>query len=323
MEKTIHINDNGNKRVLILLSTYNGEQYLAEQLDSLLSQTYKAIDIAIRNDGSTDNTLSILSEYQKKNPRITVMNEENVGCARSFWNLLMYAKEKKDDYTWFAFCDQDDYWMEDKVAVAVNHLEQAEATGPCLYCSNLTYTDEKLNTLGLKRKYLPQTDNKAKALVESFSTGCTMVFNKALLEQATASSIENLHLHDLWVFHTCMFFGKIIYDPHPHILYRQHGNNEIGSKTTLSQQLHSKQKSIKTLRHQHVRETEARELLQAYGPQLSEEDRFLISFVATYRQHLKYRLSWLLGIRPAPKGLRMTSMIPNLFLKTRVLFGRV
>ena len=68
MEKTIHTNDNGNKRVLILLSTYNGEQYLAEQLDSLLSQTYKAIDIAIRNDGSTDNTLSILSEYQKKTP---------------------------------------------------------------------------------------------------------------------------------------------------------------------------------------------------------------------------------------------------------------
>ena len=84
-----------------------------------------------------------------------------------------------------------------------------------------------------------------------------------------------------------------------------------------------KKKSIKTLRHQHVRETEARELLQAYESQLTEEDKYLISFVATYREHLKYRLSWLLGVRPAPKGLRMTSALPNLFLKTRILFGRV
>lgn len=311
------------KRVLILLSTYDGEKYIAEQIDSLLCQSYKSIDVAIRDDGSKDGTLAILSDYEQKHNCITVIRGENVGCARSFWNLLLYAKDQNGTYDYFAFCDQDDYWLNDKIAIAIEHLEQGNYDGASLYCSNLTCTDAQLNKVGLKRNDLPDLENKVKSLVESFATGCTMVFNKALLDLATSHHVQRLHLHDLWMFHTCMFLGKIIYDPLPHILYRQHGKNEIGSKSTFSQSLRSKLKSFRTLSNQHFREIEAQELLKAYKQYLSPADIQLISFVAGYRQHILHRLCWFLNMRPAPKGLSMTHIVDNFFLKIRILLGKV
>lgn len=311
------------KRVLILLSTYNGNEYVAEQIDSLLCQSYKPIDIVIRDDGSTDDTLTVLSEYEQKYDCVTVIRGNNVGCARSFWELMIYAKTQNERYDYFAFCDQDDYWIDDKIAVAVEHLEQVRFDGACLYCSNLTYTDARLNEGGLKYKERADTENKARSLVESFATGCTMVFNKTLLDLATSHSVQHLHLHDLWMFHTCMFFGKVIYDPIPHILYRQHGENEIGAKSTFSQRLHSKMKSLRTLSNQHFREIEAQELLNAYRKRLSSTDLQLITFVAEYRQHIWHRLCWFLNVRPAPKGLSMSHAVDNFFLKIRILLGKV
>lgn len=311
------------KRVLILLSTYDGEEYVAEQIDSLLCQSYKSIDIVIRDDGSKDGTLTILSNYEQKHHCITVIRGDNVGCARSFWNLLVYAKTQSGIYDYFAFCDQDDYWLDDKISIAVEHIEKYDHDGACLYCSNLTYTDANLNKMGQKYTALPNTGDKAKSLVESFGTGCTMVFNKALLELATSHHVQRLHLHDLWMFHTSMFLGKIIYDPLPHILYRQHGKNEIGAKSTFSQRLYSKMKSLRTLSNQHFREIEAQELLNAYKCYLSPADIQLISFVAGYRTRILYRLCWFLNIRPAPKGLSMTRTVDNFFLKIRILLGKV
>lgn len=319
----MHMQEKDIKRVLVLLSSYQGERYIAEQLDSLLGQSYQALDIVVRDDCSTDATRSILHDYEQKSGHITVIEGDNVGCARSFWLLLQYAKAHLEDYAYFAFCDQDDYWLEDKVSRAVAQLEQAQEEGPCLYCSNLTYTDAELHTLGLKRQGLPETTNKAKSLVESFATGCTMVFNRALLQVATSYDVQRLHLHDLWLFHSCMFLGKIIYDPQPYILYRQHRNNEIGAKSTFIQRLHSKMKSFKTLKTQHFREIEAQELLKAYDTLLSVDDRKLISFVATYRQHWWLRLSWLLGLPHAPKGIRMTRATDQFFLMIRILIGKV
>lgn len=305
------------------MSTYNGEQYIGEQLNSLLSQTYKAIDIIIRDDGSTDSTVAILKDYEQKHENIKIICGQNIGCARSFWDLLQYACLHKENDEYYAFCDQDDVWLNEKVSTAVERLEQAEKGVPCLYCSNLKVTDKNLNVIGMKRKGIPDTTNKAKALVESFATGCTMVFNKPLLERATSYNVKNLHLHDLWLFHTCMFFGCIVYDPEAHILYRQHGDNEVGSKSTFIQKQRSRIRSLKTLWSQHFRETEAKELLNAYGDHLSDTDKNLITFVASFRQKPQYRIAWLIGIKPAPKGLRMTHTVDNLFLKARILLGVV
>ena len=311
--------------VLIMLSSYNGEAYIRQQLDSILSQTYQGLDIVVRDDGSTDNTCVILSEYEKKYDNITVIYGENIGCAMSFWKLLEYAVHKRSIYSYYAFCDQDDYWMEQKIASAVDKLkkEALSEKKAMLYCSNLKIADRKLNIIGSMRNNLPEVNNKAKSLVESFATGCTMVFNRQLLELATYYQVQHLAVHDLWIFHTCMFLGKIVYDPNAYILYRQHGNNAIGSKTSLSQRLQSKLKSIKNIGNQHFREEEAKELIRAYSSQLSSEDLRLISILATYRHRLFYRIGWLLSILPETKGMRMTSRKDNFFLKIRILFGKV
>lgn len=317
------IYENQLARILILLSTYNGEQYIAEQLDSLLCQTYQSMDIIVRDDGSTDNTLAILKDYEQKYENIKIISGQNIGCALSFWELLLYARHHEDYYDYYAFCDQDDVWQKDKLSCAVERIKQTDNDTPCLYCSNLKVTDKNLRVIGMKRKDIPETTNKAKSLVESFATGCTMVFNKPLLERATSYPVKNLHLHDLWLFHTCMFFGHIVYDPKAHILYRQHGDNEVGSKSTFMQKQRSRIRSFKTLWSQHFRETEARELLNAYSDHLSDADKKVITFVATFRQKPQFRIAWLLGTKPTPKGLRMTHTIDNMFLKARILLGVV
>jgi rhamnosyltransferase len=317
--------DHPQSEVLVLLSAYNGETFIGQQLDSILHQSYQGIDIVIRDDGSTDHTNTILAEYKKRYDNITIITGENLGCARSFWKLFEYAKTKGKDYSYYALCDQDDFWLEDKIAVAVDYLKknQASSETPLLYCSNLTTTDANLNITGSMRTALPEVENKAQSLVESFATGCTMVFNRKLLTLATSYQVEHLAVHDLWLFHTCMFLGKIHYDPKAYILYRQHGNNAIGSKTTFFQRLRSKFKSFKTLGRQHFREEEAKELLQAYGSLLSAEDRHLLTILATYRHCLRYRIGWLFGILPEAKGMRMSNFKDNFFLKIRILIGKV
>lgn len=310
-------------KVLILLSTYNGECYLEQQLESILHQSYNNIDIIVRDDGSTDSTLSILSFYEKRYKNITVIAGNNIGCAQSFWQLIIYANEHKDCYSFYAFCDQDDIWMEDKIAIAVNLLETTNSLEPFMYCSNLIVVDSALHPIGLMRKDIPNTSNKAKSLMESFATGCTMVFNNKLLQLSALYSGQNLIMHDLWLFHICMFFGKIYYDQQAHILYRQHDNNKIGSKTTRIQKLQSKLKSLKTLHSQHFRELETRELLFTYRHMVSPKDRAILEFVATYRIHWLLRIKWFLGISPISKALKMTKPLDNFFLKLRIILGKV
>lgn len=299
-------------------------KYINEQLDSILHQTYSYIDILVRDDGSTDATLNVLSEYQQRYNTIKVIAGNNVGCAQSFWQLLQEARDRKEHYTYFAFSDQDDFWQKEKMEVAIRHLNKMTTTGkPCLYCSNLTVTDSNLKPIGHMRSYIPDVNDKAKSLVESFATGCTMVFNKELLVQATSYSFQNIIMHDLWIFHTCMFLGNIYYDQTPYILYRQHIKNEIGAKLTFTQKMRSKLKSIKTIGNQHFREVEAQNLLKAYKAILTPHDKKLIEIVATYRQHLRYRLGWFIGLSSSTKGLRMTHPVDNFFLKIRILIGRV
>ena len=306
-----------------MMSSYNGEAFIAQQIDSILNQTHQDIDIVVRDDGSSDSTLAILAKYERENDNFSVLAEENRGCTGSFWELLQYARQKKGGYAYFAFCDQDDVWLEDKIAVAIDCLAKADSSLPCLYCSNLILTDARLNRTGTMRTDMPEVGNKAKALVESFATGCTFVFNGRLLELATSYAAQALPLHDLWIFHTCMFLGHIHYDPTSHILYRQHGNNEIGAKSTFPQRLRSKMKSVKTLRRQHFREIEARELLKAYGHLLSKEDCALIDVVATYRNRPLYRLGWFFNLLPVARNIKMTRFIDNFFLKLRILIGKV
>ena len=214
-----------NPAINILLSTYNGCRYLAALLDSLLEQTCNNIIINIRDDGSTDRTREILDAYSDLHPSIRVEYGDNLGPARSFHELLKTAHE---DDGYFAYCDQDDIWLADKIEAALTLLNADNADGPLLYCSRLEYVDADLKHLGYSPvlKRAPKLHN---ALVENVAIGCTLMFNhhtrKLLLDAPPPPSV----MHDHWCYLLGSAFGRILFDPVPRIKYRQHKSNVYGA----------------------------------------------------------------------------------------------
>lgn len=230
-----------NKKVQILVSTYNGETYLKEQLDSLFAQTYKNIEVLIRDDGSTDKTLEIIKEYQKINSNIILFEESNIGLTKSFLNLI-----EKSDADYVAFSDQDDVWMEEKVQKAVEALESVE--GPALYCSNQILVDTNLRPLetnGVLNDPRPAFEN---AVIESMCTGCTAMINKVLADNIKLHMPTHAIWHDWWCYLVASYLGTVVFDKNAYIYYRQHGNNQLGSSRSAIQMIKNKWTFLKKTR---------------------------------------------------------------------------
>lgn len=210
------------KKVQILMSTYNGERFLAEQIESLLGQTWKNLEILIRDDGSKDRTPDILKEYGKEYKNIRIFLEENKGVSGSFFELL-----KKSDADYVAFCDQDDVWLEPKIEKAVEKLDCEK--GPALYCSNKILIDSAGNLMKKQdtRQRLPGFGN---AVVECICTGCTAVMNREMAEIIGARLPEHAILHDWWCYLIASYVGKVIFDEKAYIKYRQHEQNVVGAR---------------------------------------------------------------------------------------------
>lgn len=225
------------EKVQILMSTYNGAQFLKEQLDSLLSQTYGNLEILIRDDGSKDATCDILKEYEKKHPNIQVYLEENVGVTKSFFELL-----KKSDADYVAFSDQDDVWLKEKVEKAVEKLRGIKE--PALYCSNKILVDTNLRIIAENnhKKLIPGFEN---AVVECICTGCTSMMNRALADNLKQHIPERAILHDWWCYLAASYLGKVIFDDNAYIWYRQHGGNVIGASPTLFGSMRAKAEYVR------------------------------------------------------------------------------
>lgn len=210
----------------VLLSAYNGLEYFPEQIDSLLNQTYNDIEIFIRDDGSTDKSFSeYLHNINEQN--ICVEFGENKGTIKSFFSLL---EKSNPDAEYFAFCDQDDYWLADKVSNAIELLKKNEDI-PVLYCSDAFLVDKNLNSIGKKFMTNDPNFNLRSLLIFNSSLGCTCVFNKKLRDIILSNlpNYNNVIMHDWWCALVASCTGKIIYDNRPGILYRQHGKNQIGA----------------------------------------------------------------------------------------------
>lgn len=213
--------------VQILMSTYNGEKYLEQQLDSILAQTYPNISVLVRDDGSLDATVDILEAYSERYANITYYRGENIGLIQSFLELLRNSDEKADYY---GFADQDDVWMPEKTERAVAMLKTRDAAKPLLYCSDTYITDADLNILGKDEKQArPSLGN---ALVQNICTGCTAVMNRSLRDRINATHPKKIIMHDWWFYIGAALFGEVCYDKEAYIKYRQHGNNEFGAKAS-------------------------------------------------------------------------------------------
>lgn len=209
------------KKVQILMSTYNGEEYLKEQIDSILRQSYPNIELLIRDDGSEDRTREILKQYEQENKHVKVIYGENKGVNGSFFTLV-----ENCDADYIAFADQDDVWLPEKIQVAVTRLEKIKE--PALYACNKILIDGKDNIIeeNNKKQKIPSFSN---ALVENICTGCTIVMNRKLTDLVKKHIPHHAVLHDWWCYLLAAYAGTVIYDENAYILYRQHGNNVVGA----------------------------------------------------------------------------------------------
>ena len=211
-------------KISILMSTYNGEKYIKQQIESIKNQSIKSIHLFVRDDGSTDGTQEILQDYQN-NGMLTWYQGKNIGAGQSFLELT----RKTEAAEYYAFADQDDYWDKEKIEKAIQKLEQYQDI-PCMYCSNLHVVDKNLLS------YPTQYDNSnvymglESSMLYNLATGCTIVFNHKLQEILQKYSPKNILYHDWWVYLLALTFGKVIYDKSSYIKYRQHDSNVVGFK---------------------------------------------------------------------------------------------
>jgi glycosyltransferase involved in cell wall biosynthesis len=224
-----------SKKITILLASYNGGEYIKEQVQSIINQTNDDWELVFRDDGSTDNTLDIIKGYVNQYPnRMSLISDgdKNLGPAGNFLRLMEQAQ---GDY--IMFCDQDDVWYKHKVEKTLAKMKELEGnTGkvkPLLVHTDLEIVDGKLNTIA-DSMFEYQNLNKEfidinHLLVQNNVTGCTTMINKALKELAVPIP-KNAVMHDWWLALVASSFGMIGFVDEPTIKYRQHGNNDVGAK---------------------------------------------------------------------------------------------
>lgn len=215
----------------ILLAAYNGEKFIAEQLDSIINQTFKNFRIIIRDDGSNDNTPAIIEDYAEKYPGIIEVIHDNVICrnaAKNFFELIKHARAN-----YIMFSDQDDFWLENKIQVTLECMKNTERNNPgmpVLAFTGLQAVDADLNAIN---EFVPLDINAPKynSLVsmfeENFVSGCTEMINKSLYENIGEYD-ELITMHDWWTALYARACGVIAYVPEATMLYRQHEDNTIG-----------------------------------------------------------------------------------------------
>lgn len=273
-----------DKEVMVLLSTYNGAQYIEEQLNSIIKQKKVIVKILIRDDGSTDSTLGILRKYKEKYNFIDLIEGENLGSCGSFFCLMEYAYQHYRQ-KYYAFSDQDDFWEEDKLFNAILGIGQYDS--PCLYCSNLKIVNKNLEFQKFMYENKPII-KKNESLINNFATGCTTVINRELLElYSSLKRPKNAVMHDWWLYCLANYFGTVIYDSNAYILYRQHENNVYGARMlTKLAKIKNFINSIFYPYNQHYREDNAKAFLECTSHLLTLNDRKIVERIAHYRQSL-------------------------------------
>jgi glycosyltransferase involved in cell wall biosynthesis len=225
--------------ITICLATYNGAEYLKEQIESILAQSCGGWQLMIRDDGSTDNTIGIIRAYGFAYPdkiRLIDENGPHLGATLNFGRLLESA-----DSDYIMFCDQDDVWLGDKIQLTLDAMRSTEERYPempILVHTDLTVVDDKLNTISdslwnYQRLFPDIGDDPKKIMAQNVVTGCTMMINKRAKEISIPVVAEAI-MYDWWVAIKVASVGKIVHIPTPSILYRQHFNNEIGAKRARS-----------------------------------------------------------------------------------------
>lgn len=242
MEKTADRTESAAKRTAVLLSSYNGERFIREQIESILAQENAGpVDLYVRDDASSDGTCGIVRELMKAHENLFLIEGAHAGSTESFFSLLHAAQ----DYDYYALSDQDDVWLPDKLSSALAALSAAEraassgsagedaAPAPLLYACTSYLADPALRKSG----HISQIQRRAitfyNTAVQNICMGHNQVMNRALRDLLTSMPLDSgkIYAHDMWITQTASAAGTILFDNTPHTLYRQHEGNELGFGT--------------------------------------------------------------------------------------------
>ncbi len=266
-------------RIDILMATYNGERYIPEQINSILGQTHQNFRLIISDDGSTDATMEILTQYAKQDTRIILYRQkENLGYVKNFEFLLTKVKSK-----YYMLSDQDDVWLPQKVEKSLETLKREKVD---LVYGDLEVVDENLNTIypsfndymRLTRKIEKCHDYKVQYLYNTV-TGCTLLSKKKFLDYILPiPTVSKYMLHDYWIALMVSIYGKTYCMKETYIRYRQHGNNQVGTNKIS----HGFQK------FQQVRDLLIEVKLGVFGSYVSENARFPKAIQELNQKALEY-----------------------------------
>lgn len=260
------------------MATYNGEKYLGDQINSILSQDYTNWTLYIRDDGSNDNTLAILKRYAEQHSNILIIQDKHThrGIKNSFLYLLEIATA---DY--YMFCDQDDVWLPNKISISLDTIKSSPSSKPALVASDLVLVNQELSVISSSMwensRMLNKISNLKYLEVCDYLTGCTMLLNANAKEEIIHANKDlkfNI-LHDQLSTLTVMSCnGFIATIKKPTVLYRQHSNNIVGGNRIKNKRLYRIKNLIKLLN--------------------KEKERFLISrhfFSTSLYRYVKLRIS--------------------------------
>jgi glycosyltransferase involved in cell wall biosynthesis len=262
----------------VLLATYNGERFLAEQLDSLFSQTWHNIRVLVRDDCSSDRTLNTLEDYASRYPgRLLVeQNRQRIGPCGNFGALMQCSNA-----AYISFCDQDDIWRSDKLARSMAAMSRVEAqSGKSTQI--LIYTDMRIASSDgailseshwQRAGVLPEVASFQNLLAQNLVTGCTMVANRALVDLASPIPLGDVIMHDYWLALVASAFGVLKPIREQTVTYRQHSNNVVGAGKKMSwvhrlRRLHRDPELEKWLI---AADTQAAAFLERYGHRLPKD----------------------------------------------------
>ncbi len=299
--------ENGLYTVCVLMSTYNGEKYIREQIDSILNQRDVLVKLYIRDDGSKDNTLKIIEEYQKKYDNIKLAKGENIGYKKSF----MFLTYNAPDADYYAYADQDDVWLSNKMIQAINMIKEGDQRKPVLYYSMMTQVDEKLKIM--QEQQTPKImQNKIMSLFQNFAQGSTILFNAKLLEKVKSYHIEKEVSHDIWLPICALFLGEVVFDNNSYILYRRH-NESVTVKMSSSYW----KNLIKQVMNFNEIDNYAIYLLDGYKNELSFEMKSKLLQIKEYYK-IKNKVDVLLD-----KNVKKYTFKGTVMLKTAIIINRL
>lgn len=299
------------KKVVVIISTYNGEKTITRQLDSIFNQVDVSVEVLIRDDNSTDSTVDTIKKYIEVNPhcKIHIIEGNNVGFAKSFWLAL----KRSGDADYFAFSDQDDVWKSDKLIQCIKAMRSEENVPQLSYCK-MQRSDIHLNRLSDQIKIVKPDDlTKKIALTTTYNYGAATVINRCAKELVcrTWPKADNVP-HDLWIGCLCYWFGYIHFVDKELYYWIRYENSVTGEGTKKSGIMYRLRETLRKKSYPNFSYT----ILSNYHDLLSKDDYIYLQRIANYKHNLLDKIYLLCDF-----GFKRLNPLGTISLKIGILFN--